>query len=55
MFTAKQILTNLWKTAPNVDNTSRINGNYVYRTFVKDGFACALAYAKPSYVLFVFY
>ena len=36
MFTAQQILLNLWRTSPNVDNTSHINGNYVYWTFTED-------------------
>ena len=36
MFTAQEILLNLWRTAPNVDNTSKIDGQYVYWTFAED-------------------
>lgn len=36
MFTAQQILLNFWRSTPNFNNTSKVNGNYVYWTFAED-------------------
>ncbi len=36
MFTANEILLNLYKSDPSTFNTSKINGQYIYWTFSED-------------------
>ena len=36
MFTANEILLNLWETDEALGNTSKINGEYIHWTFVED-------------------
>ena len=36
MFTAQEILLNLWRTDAPTGNTSKINGQYVYWTFAEN-------------------